>query len=66
MSVRWGGNEYEYGSSDPYHEISPVRNPEASNYFPDGPTRDTLGDEGSDVEGAVIGLGRSGGVDGTG
>ena len=54
-------------STDPLTLItkSPVRNPEASNYFPDGPTRDTLGDEGSDVEGAVIGSGRSGGVDGT-
>ena len=45
MSVRWGGNEYEHDSSDPYHKVSPVDDLEASNDFPDGPVRNTLGDK---------------------
>ena len=31
--ARWGGNEYKYNSSDPYHKVSPVDNLEASNDF---------------------------------
>ena len=46
MLARWGGNKYECDSSDPYHEVSPVDDPEASNGFPDCPVNDVLGDEG--------------------
>ena len=64
MSARQGGNKYKHDSSDPYHEFSPVDNPEAPNDFPDCPAKDLLGDEGNDVEGAAVGPGRDGNVDG--
>ena len=54
VSARRGGNEYECNSSNPYHEVSPVGDPEAPNDFLDCLTKDPLGDEGSDVEGAVV------------
>ena len=63
VSARQGGNKYEHNSSDPYHKVSPVDDPEASNDFPDCPAKNMLGDEGSDVEGAAVGMGRDGGMD---
>ena len=65
VSARWRGNKYEHNSSDPYHEFSPVDNLEAPNDFPDCPAKDPLGDEGNDMEGAVVGPGRDRNVDRT-
>ena len=64
VSARWGGNKYERNSSDPYHEVSPVGDLKAPNDFPDCLTKDPLGDEGSNVEGAAVGPGRDGNADG--
>ena len=47
MSARWGGNEYEHNSSNPYHKVPPVDNLEASNDFLDGLAEGMLGNEGS-------------------
>ena len=47
VSARWGDNKYECDSSDPYHKVSPVDDPEASNGFLDCLAKDALGDEGS-------------------
>ena len=63
VSVRWGGNEYKHNSSDPYHKLSPVDDPEAPNDFLDCPAKDPLGDEGDDVEGMAVGPGRDGSAD---
>ena len=65
VSARQGGNEYECNSSDPYHKVSPVDNPEASNDFPDCLAKNTLGDEGSNVEGVAVGPGRDRNADRT-
>ena len=65
VSVRRGGNEYEHDSSDPYHELSPVDDPEAPNDFPDCPAKDLLGDKGDNMEGTVVGPGRDRGTDRT-
>ena len=61
--ARWGGNEYECNSSDPYHELSPVDDPEASNDFPDCLVKNPLGDEGNDMEGVPVGPGRDSNAD---
>ena len=47
VSARWGGNEYEHDSSDPYHKVTPVDDLEASNDFLDCLAKDMLGDKGS-------------------
>ena len=62
--ARWGGNKYECDSSDPYHKVSPVGDPKAPNDFPDCLTKGPLGDKGGDVEGAAVGPGRDGNMDG--
>ena len=56
--MRWGGNDNKHDFSDPYHEVSPVDNPEASNDFLDCPVKDMLGDKWNNMEGVVVGPGR--------
>ena len=63
MSARQGGNKYEHNSTNPYHKVPPVDNPEASNDFPDSPAEGMLGNEGSNVVGATVGPGRDGNTD---
>ena len=66
MALRLGGNDSKYDSPNPYHEVLPVEDPEASNDSPDCPAQGTLGNEGSDVEGVMVGPGRDRNADGTG